>query len=51
MKRESSAWGYNRATLFLGEYCIEISNRFAALENLVPEEDIKSPWETIRKNI
>jgi hypothetical protein len=30
------------------QYHIEISNRFAALENLVPEEDINRACETIR---
>jgi hypothetical protein len=29
-------------------YCIEISNRFAALENLGAEVDINRAWESIR---
>jgi hypothetical protein len=33
------------------QYCLEISNRFAALENLNTELDINKAWETIRKNI
>jgi hypothetical protein len=33
------------------QYCVEISNRFAALENLDAEVDINIAWETIRKNI
>jgi 50S ribosomal subunit-associated GTPase HflX len=33
------------------KYCIEVSNRFAALENLDAEVDINSVWETIRENI
>jgi hypothetical protein len=34
-----------------GQYRIEISNRFAALENLYVEVDIDRTWETIRENI
>jgi hypothetical protein len=33
------------------QYRVEISNRFAALENLDAEMDISTAWETIRKNI
>jgi hypothetical protein len=33
------------------QYCIEVSNRFAALENLDTEVDINSAWETIRENL
>jgi hypothetical protein len=32
-------------------YQIEISDKFAALENLNDSEDINSPWETIKGNI
>jgi hypothetical protein len=32
-------------------YCVEISNRFAALENLDIELDVNKSWETIRENI
>jgi hypothetical protein len=32
------------------QYHVEISNRFAALENLDTEVDIKRVWKTIRKN-
>jgi len=32
------------------EYQIEITNRFAALENL-SDEDIKMAWENIKENI
>jgi phosphomevalonate kinase len=32
-------------------YHIEISNRFAALENLDSEMDVNKAWETIRENI
>jgi hypothetical protein len=32
-------------------YRVEISNSFAALENLVAEVDITRAWETIRENI
>jgi hypothetical protein len=32
------------------QYRVEISNRFAALENLGTEMDINSVWETIRDN-
>jgi hypothetical protein len=32
-------------------YGVEISNRFADLENLDTEEDVNKAWETIRKNI
>jgi hypothetical protein len=34
-----------------GQYRVEISNRFAALENLDTEVDVNNAWETIRKNI
>jgi hypothetical protein len=33
------------------QYRVEISNRFAALENLDTEADIDRAWETIRDNI
>jgi hypothetical protein len=33
------------------QYHVEISSRFAALENLDAEVDINRAWETIRKNI
>jgi hypothetical protein len=33
------------------KYCIEVLNRFAALEDLDAEEEINSAWETIRENI
>jgi len=33
------------------QYQIEISNRFAALENLNDSEDINKTWENIKKNI
>ncbi|PNF31408.1 hypothetical protein B7P43_G04074 [Cryptotermes secundus] len=33
------------------QYCVEISNRCAALENLDTEVDVNKAWETIRKNI
>jgi hypothetical protein len=33
------------------QYCVEISNRFTALENLHTEVDINRAWETIRENI
>jgi hypothetical protein len=32
-------------------YCVEISNRVAALENLDTEGDVNKAWETIRQNI
>jgi hypothetical protein len=32
------------------QYRFEISNRFAALENLHTEVDINRAWETIREN-
>jgi hypothetical protein len=32
-------------------YCVDISNRFAALENLDTEGDVNKAWETIRENI
>jgi hypothetical protein len=32
-------------------YRVEISNSFAALENLDTEENINKAWETIRENI
>jgi hypothetical protein len=33
------------------QYRVEISNRFATLEQLEAEEDINSSWGTIRENI
>jgi hypothetical protein len=33
------------------QYLVQISNRFAALENLDAEVDINTVWETIRENI
>jgi hypothetical protein len=33
------------------QYCVEITNRYTALENSDTEVDISSAWETIRKNI
>jgi hypothetical protein len=33
------------------QYGIEISNRFAALENLGPEVDSNTSWEAIRENM
>jgi hypothetical protein len=33
------------------QYCVQISNRFMALENLDAEVDINRAWETIRENI
>jgi hypothetical protein len=33
------------------QYLVEISNTFAALENLIAEVDINRAWETMRENI
>jgi hypothetical protein len=33
------------------QYSVEISNRFAALENLDTEVDVNKAWETIRENV
>jgi 50S ribosomal subunit-associated GTPase HflX len=33
------------------QFCIEVSNKFAALEDLDTEVEINSAWETIRENI
>jgi hypothetical protein len=33
------------------QYRVEVSNRFAALEDLDAEVEINSSWETIRENI
>jgi hypothetical protein len=33
------------------QYCVEISNRFTALENIDAEMDINKTWESIRENI
>jgi hypothetical protein len=30
------------------QFCVEVSNRFAALEDLDTEVEINSAWETIR---
>jgi hypothetical protein len=32
------------------QFCVEVSNRFAALEDLGAEVDINSAWEMIREN-
>jgi hypothetical protein len=32
-------------------YRVEISNRFAALENLDTEGDVNKAWENVRENI
>jgi hypothetical protein len=34
-----------------GQFHVEVSNRFAALEDLDAEVKINSAWETIRENI
>ena len=34
-----------------GNYQIDITNRFAALENLSDDEDINRAWENINENI
>jgi hypothetical protein len=33
------------------QFFVEVSNRFAALENLDTQVEINSAWETIRENI
>jgi hypothetical protein len=33
------------------QYCVEVSNRFAVLEDLDVEVEINSAWEMIRENI
>jgi hypothetical protein len=33
------------------QYCVQISNRFAALEDLHADMEINSAWETIKENI
>jgi hypothetical protein len=33
------------------QFCVQVSNRFAALEDLDAEVEINSAWETIRENI
>jgi hypothetical protein len=33
------------------QYCVKISNRYAALENLDTEVHVNKVWETIRENI
>jgi hypothetical protein len=33
------------------KYCVEVSNRFAALEDIDVEVEINTIWETIRENI
>jgi hypothetical protein len=33
------------------KFCVEVSNRSAALEDLDAEVEINSAWETIRENI
>jgi hypothetical protein len=34
-----------------GQYYVEVSNKFAALEDLDTEVEINSTWETIQENI
>ena len=43
--RKLSELGVNK------QYQIEITNRFAALENLNDDEDINRAWENIKENI
>jgi hypothetical protein len=33
------------------QYRIEITNRFAALENITDDEDMNRAWESIKNNI
>jgi hypothetical protein len=33
------------------QYCVEVSNRFLAVEDLGAEVEINSAWEMIRENI
>jgi hypothetical protein len=33
------------------KFQMEITNRFAALENLNVDEDVNSPWENVNENI
>jgi hypothetical protein len=33
------------------QYCVEVSNRFAALEDLGAKVENNSDWETMRENI
>jgi hypothetical protein len=33
------------------QFCVEVPNRFAALEDLDTEVEINSAWETIRENM
>jgi hypothetical protein len=33
------------------QYDFEVSNRFASLENIDPEVDINTPWDTVRENL
>jgi hypothetical protein len=33
------------------QFCVEVTNRFAALEDLDTEVEISSAWEMIRENI
>jgi hypothetical protein len=33
------------------QFCVEVLNRFAVLEDLEAEVEINSAWETIRENI
>jgi hypothetical protein len=35
----------------IGQFPVEVSNRFAALEDLEVEVEISSAWNTIRENI
>jgi hypothetical protein len=35
---------------FKEKYQTEITNRFAALENLIVDEDVNSAWENIKEN-
>jgi hypothetical protein len=40
-----------RSTEHKEKYCVEVSNRFAAPEDLDAEAEINTIWETIRENI
>jgi hypothetical protein len=46
---ETGTWG--KTALWEVPTHVEVSNRFAALEDLDTEVEINSAWETIRRNI
>ena len=51
MKGKDLIWGELKELKVKEKYKIEITNSFAALENLNVDEDVNRAWENIKENI